>query len=83
MRSTLGVFEKETPKKAEAIIKCPHGCKWQDLSAPGRLAVGELQSDPLVRLCKTDKGMGIVSDSIEKQRMVLTLHDSASAGTYQ
>ena len=83
LRSTLAAFETETLKKAETISKSLHGCKWQNLSAPERLAVRELRSDPDVRLCKTDKGMGpgIVSDSIEKQQLYLTLHDSA--GTYR
>ena len=82
LRSTLAAFETDTLKKAETISKSLHGCKWQNLSAPERLAVRELRSDPHVRLCKTDKGMGpgIVSDSIEKQQLYLTLHDSA--GTY-
>ncbi len=39
--------------------------------------------DAHVRLCKTDKGMGpgIVSNSIEKQQLYSTLHESA--GTYK
>jgi hypothetical protein len=83
LRSTIAVFESETVQKAEAISKSLHGCKWQNLSAPERLAIRELRSSPHVRLCKTDKGMGpgIVSDSIEYQQLFLTLHDSA--GTYQ
>jgi hypothetical protein len=83
LRSTLAIFESETLKKAEAISKSLHGCKWQNLSVPERLAIRELRSDPHVRLCKADKGMGpgIVSNSIEKQQLYLTLHDSA--GTYK
>ena len=65
LRSTLAAFEKETLKTAEAISMSLHGCKWQNLSAPERLAVRELRSDPDVRLCKTDKGMGPESYQIQ------------------
>ena len=82
LRSTLATFESETLEKAETISKSLHSCKWQNLSAPERLAIRELRSNPHVRLCKADKGMGpgIVSNSVDQQQLYLTLHDSA--GTY-
>jgi hypothetical protein len=45
LRSTLAIFESETLKKAEAISKSLHGCKWQNLSVPERLAIRELRSE--------------------------------------
>jgi hypothetical protein len=74
-RSTYANLEPKTIHKAEAISKSLHGCKWQKLPAPEKLAIRELRSSPHVRLCKTDKGMGpgIVSDTIERQQRYMTL----------
>ena len=83
LRSTLARFEVATIEKANSICSSLPGCKWSNLSFSERCALLELRSNPDIRLCQTDKGMGpaLVSESIYVEQLALTLRDTA--GTYQ